>query len=583
MTDPTQASSSLALSTGLGADALVLLRLSGEERLSSPFRFELETEATGAPDVASLLTEPASIRLTGGDGVERRLHGRVWSVRRSGAAVSLVLRPWLSLLTLRSDNRIFQEMTTEEIVSQVFDEAGFPDYRFEITGSLAPRTYCVQFGETDFAFVSRLLEEEGLGYYFAHEEAKHDLVVFDDVSSCAAIPGGAVPFLPLPETADFAEDRRIQSLAERSEVAPALVTARDYNFETPAETLEVSVGDGGGHYVYPGRYAATDVGEAAVARRLAALEAEAAVIEGVSPFRMLVAGGTFSLSDHPVSELNREYLVRAVRHEAERRRYVNRFEASPKDDPWRPPLVTPRPRMPGPQTARVVGKSGEEIWTDKHGRIKVQFPWDRIGESDENSSCWLRVAQSWAGAGWGALHLPRIGSEVVVSFLDGDPDRPLVTGVVYNADNVPPYELPADQTKTTLKSNSSKDAEGFNELRFEDKAGSEEVYLHAQKDMNVEIVENRTVTLEKGDDKLTVSTGSLTIEVKGDITIKSDGSISISAGGSLNLKAGGAASLEAGSSLDMKGGSTFSLKGSASGAVDGGGALTVKGGTVQIN
>ncbi len=583
MSDPTQAASSLALSTELGEDALILLRLSGEERLSSPFRFELEAEAEGAPDVAGLLGEPAAIRLTGGDGIERRLHGRVWSVRRSGPAVSLLIRPWLSLLTLRSDNRIFQEKTTEEIVTQVFDEAGFPDYRFELTGTLEPRPYCVQFGETDFAFVSRLLEEEGLGYFFAHETAKHDLVIFDDVSACAALPGGAVPFLPLPRTADFAEDRRIQSLAERSEMAAALVSARDYNFETPAETLEVSVGDGGGHYVYPGRYPTTESGEGAVTRRLAALEAEAFAIEGASPLRLMAAGATFALSDHPAPDLNQDYLIRAVTHEAERRLYSNRFEAQPKEMAWRPPLATPRPRMPGPQTAKVVGKDGEEIWTDKHGRIKVQFHWDRQGESDENSSCWLRVAQGWAAAGWGALFTPRIGSEVVVSFLDGDPDRPLVTGVVYNADNVPPYELPGEQTKTTVKSNSSKDAEGFNELRFEDKAGEEEVYLHAQKDMNVEIVENRTVTLEKGDDKLTVSTGSLTIEVKGDITIKSDGSISISAGGSLELKAGGAASLEAGSSLDMKGGSTFSLKGSASGAVDGGGALTVKGGTVQIN
>lgn len=636
MTDVTQAHASLRLSTALGDDALILLTLEGEERLSAPFEFRLTAEAASdGADLGSLLGEDATVTLTGGEDVSRVIKGRVWSVRREGRACALTLRPWLSLLSLRSDNRIFQEQTTTEIVSAVFDDAGFSDYRVSLTGTLTARPYCVQFGETDLAFVSRLLEEEGLGYFFEHAASACTLVIFDDVSACAALSGGAVPFLPLPRQGEQMGERRVQSLAARGAVVSGKVDARDFNFETPSQTLQVSMGDGArGPYVYPGRYDDTDGGQTVARRRLEALEAEAAIVEGASPLRLMIAGATFALSGHPETDLNGDYLIRAVSHRAARGDYANRFEAQAKDTPFRPLPTTPRPRMAGPQTAKVVGKAGEEIWTDAHGRIKVQFHWDRLGAGDENSSCWVRVAQVWAGAGWGAFTLPRIGQEVVVAFLDGDPDRPLVTGVVYNGENATPYTLPANQTKTTLKSDSSKGAEGFNELRFEDKAGSEEIYIHAQKDMKREILNdrttdighddtttiknNRTVTISEGAESLTVEKGSRTITVtqgdethevggkrsltvtgnetrdygakltetvagdaamtvKGKLTITVTGDVTIKSSGALNLEAGGSMSLKSGSGITLSAGTSASVKAGTSLDLSGGTSTTVKG------
>jgi type VI secretion system secreted protein VgrG len=283
---------------------------------------------------------------------------------------------------------------------------------------------------------------------------------------------------------------------------------------------------------------------------------------------------------------------------------------------FRPPLRTAKPRIAGSQTALVVGAAGEELWTDAHGRIKVQFHWDQRGAKDENSSCWVRVAQAWSGPGWGGFVLPRVGQEVVVSFLEGDPDRPLVTGCVYNGTNAPPYALPDARTRTTLKSSSSPGGDGFNELRFEDKAGEEEVYLHAQKDLTVEVGNARTVTVSEADDTLTVNKGnrSVTVEtgnetltvagtreikvtgaethtseadfnhtVGGSLTVEVTGNVTIKASGSLSLEAGTSVSIKAGTALTLEGGTTMTLKGAASGTVDGGGMLTVKGGLVKIN
>lgn len=633
MSELSQANTALRLTTPLGPDALIALRLQGEERLSTPFEYTLETAvAADGLDLAGLPGQSVDVTLVDGSGTETVLNAIVWTVRYEGRRCQLTLRPWLARLGLTSDNRIFQDQNVLDIVASILSENELGPLRRAVTAAPGPRPYCVQFGETDLTFVSRLLEEEGLGYYFAHAAGQH-----------------ALPFLALPDSASFGEDRRIQRLSTSTSLAPGRVEARDYAFETPDETLEVTIGSASrGLYLYPGRHATTAAGETAARRQLEAHEAAARAVEGETPWRPLAAGQTVTLKDAPDGALNALHLVRAVRRRAERNHYLATFEAQAADAPWRPPLLTPRPRMAGPQTAVVVGPAAEEIWTDRHGRVKVQFHWDRLGSRDENASCWLRVAQPWAGAGWGTVVLPRIGQEVVVSFLDGDPDRPLVTGVVYNASNPPPYALPAEQTKTTFKSASSKDAEGFNELRFEDKAGEEEVYLHAQKDLTLEvgndetatIKQSRTVTIEEGDDSLTVTkgkrsvtvekgdeshavggkrlltvtgdetrkngakythhvTGDATLTIDGALTIKVAGDVTIQAGGAMNLKSGGAFSIKAGSSLslsagtsatlkagtsaELSGGTTATVKGAASAELDGGGMLTLKGGLVQIN
>jgi type VI secretion system secreted protein VgrG len=303
--------------------------------------------------------------------------------------------------------------------------------------------------------------------------------------------------------------------------------------------------------------------------------------------------------------------------------YTNSFEAVPSSLVFRPQRTTPRPVIHGLQTATVVGKAGEEIWTDKYGRVIVQFHWDQLGKNDEKSSCWIRVAQGWAGKQWGALFIPRVGQEVIISFLEGNPDRPLITGCVYNAAQTVPYTLPSEQTKSTLRSNSSKGGAGYNEIRFEDKKDSEELYVHAEKDMNVLVLNDETLTVDKGNRKIQVNagnethdvkgtrgvtvsgnethtnqkdysqtvTGNFSLKVSGNLTIDVTGSISVKAGTSLTNQAGTSLENKAGTSLENKAGTTMTNdagvsltnKASASQTVDGGGLLTVKGGLVKIN
>ena len=633
---------SLSVSTSLGADKLLLRGLSGEEFLSAPFVFDLTMGMSSADlDLSSLVGEAIAVTLTGGSGVTRYIHGRLYTAIHDGQVCTAQIRPWLSLLEHSSDNRIFQTKSVPDILTAVFDDAGFSDYKLSLTSSYDQLDYCVQFGETTYNFVHRLMQENGIGYFFEHTSSAHTLVLFDDVSGCSALSSGAtVPLLPMPPQATYVEDNRIQSVAQRLTAGTGKYQTDDYNFETPSTELKASVGDSGLQiYDYPGRYTLKNTGDTVAKVRLEALEAPLSLIEGTSPLRTMTPGYTFTLSDHPTSSLNAEYLIRSVTHRAERREYVNEFTAQAKATAYRPPVTAMKPRIPGSQTALVVGKSGEEIWSDKYGRIKVQFHWDQLGQKDENSSCWIRVAQAWAGAAWGSVVLPRIGQEVVVSFLNGDPDRPLVTGAVYNGENSPPYTLPTDQTKMVIKSNSSKGGGGFNELYFEDKKDSEVVYLHAQKDMTVEVLNDRTetitqnesVTVSEGDRTIAVSkgkethsvkgtrsltvsdnetrtyeadvsetiSGKLTIKVTGDVTIETSGAMTLKSSGDMTLDAGGSMTVKSGSSmdissgtgltgkagtaLDLQGGTTMSVKGSASGTVDGGGTLTVKGGMVNIN
>ena len=321
---------------------------------------------------------------------------------------------------------------------------------------------------------------------------------------------------------------------------------------------------------------------------------------GISHCYLLGAGAKFTLSDHPRVALNTALVVRQVTHSASSEHYSNAFEVFDATVPFRAPQETPRPRVAGSQTALVVGPSGEEIWTDKYGRVKVQFHWDRLGVKDENSSCWVRVSQSWAGVGWGALFLPRIGQEVVISYVDGDPDRPLITGAVYNGENTTPVALPGMQTQSTLKSRSSKQGTAGNELRMEDKKDSEELYLHAQKDMKVEIENDlstsltegsETHTLEKGDRTVNVKTGKETHEVKGTRTLtitgaethtnKADFTHAVS--GNYTLKISGNLVIEASGSISIKAGSTFSMEAGTALTNKAGTALTNQAGTALTN
>ena len=625
---------SLEVTTPLGADVLVLDTLEGEEYLSAPFLFELSmlTEQDFV-DASALIGKPAHATLVDGDGNKRYIHGIITQFTQKQHHCTAELRPWIWMLSLTSDCRIFQNKTVPEILEAVFGDCGQTDFRSDLALSYPSLEYCVQFQETTFEFVGRLMEEAGIAYYFAHSESAHTLVMVDDPSKYPACAhADSLPFLPLPDDRDWLTDLRINDANLSQRVAAAKFQTDDYNFITPSNELKATAGTGAWQvYDYPGRYSAKSDGDTLAKRRMEEIEALVKLLSGTSPVRHLAPGTTFTMTKHPSAAFNGKYALYSVQHSARRREYGNSFQAFPADVPFRPQRRTNRPRVAGSQTAIVVGPSGKEIWTDQYGRVKVQFHWDQNGKKDENSSCWVRVAQNWAGTNWGAFALPRVGQEVVVSFLDGDPDRPLVTGCVYNGDNPVPYALPDQQTKTTLKSNSSQGGGGFNEIRFEDDKNKEQFFVQAQKDMLIKVLNDRTETVDhdetvtiKNDRKMTVSegnatfavtkgnetysvggtraltvtkaethsnkadfshdvAGNFTLEVTGDVTIKASGAVTLQAGTSLTVKSGTGLTAQAGTSLSLSGGTTMELKASATGTVDGGGMLNVKGGLVKLN
>lgn len=504
-----------------GGDTLRLRAFDGEERLSTPFEYQLElrseTMDVSLDFVGSIVAvQMAEINEQDAREGKRWFHGYITDFSFVGtkgdlAIYSATMRPWLWFLSQVVDYRVFQEMPVNEIIKQIFDKHGFSDFRFELAERHEQRNYCVQYGESDLAFVSRLMEEEGIYYYFEHSEEKHELIIADSASSHNAIPGeSTIPYRTREE--GFGEEHLDEWAVTKSVVSSA-VTNRDYDFEKPSSSLEEKSKFQPKHenqdehevYVYPGGFTENNFGEKRATWLNEGYESQHERIYSRGNARHLGAGYLFTLEDYPREDQNDEYLIISVHHSirsdemmtdsmGDEEFYRCRIEAMPSDKPFRSPRVTPRPIVRGPETAVVVGPKGEEIWCDKYGRVKVQFHWDREGKIDQNSSCWVRVSQVWAGKNWGAIHTPRIGQEVVVSFLSGNPDQPLITGGVYNANNMPPYALPDNQTQSGIKSRSSKEGnpDNFNELRFEDKKGEEEVYFQSEKDLNTWVKNKET-------------------------------------------------------------------------------------------
>lgn len=511
------------------SDVLVVRSFHAEERVSGLFRFSLEM-VCDKPDLdfTRIVGKGVGVTLALAGGGTRCFHGVCSRFVQAGTHQGITtyhaeLRPWLWMLTLAQDCRIYQNLSVPDLVQGLFGELGFTDYKSSLTGTYAAREYCVQFRESTYDFVARLLEEEGISYWFEHAAGAHTLVLADDPGAFADLPD-----LPKAKYANSTTGGQMQDEISRCTLEQRVVTGSvavdDFNFETPSTDLYSTVeGTLGTMLAYssPGRYLVTADGETRARVRLDAAEADAKVLRGDSGCRAFTPGYAFTLEGHDRTDVNAKYALLAVVHDADQRGYGNSFEAIPATATYRPPRVTRKPRIGGAQTATVVGKSGEEIWTDKYGRIVVQFHWDQKGKKDEKSSCWIRVAQGWAGKSWGSMFIPRVGMEVIVSFLDGDPDQPIVSGCVYNAEQTVPYALPANQTQSTIKSSTSKGGGGFNELRFEDKKGSEEVFIHAQKDLNLVVLNNetdtitqdRTVTVQKGNESLTVSEGNRTVTV----------------------------------------------------------------------
>ncbi len=515
-----QADRLFEVSSPLGKDVLLFRAMSASERLSHPFEFDLELLSKNHDiELDDVVGQILTVRLDmPAEDKTRYFNGYVSQFSYEGglrefSRYRATLRPWLWLLTRKADCRIFQQMKVPEIIEKIFQDNGFSDFENALSGEYRQWDYCVQYRETDFNFVSRLMEQEGIYYYFRHEDGKHTLVLSDSVSAHDPIPGfEEVPYYP-PIEGSHRERDHLSAWSVAKQVQTGKYSLRDFDFEKPSADLETRNNNPLDHaqkefevYDYPGEYVEAGDGETYARIRLEELQSRHERAYGNGNAAGLFAGGLFSLAGFPRDDQNREYLVVSSTVELSSEAYLAGTGGGETDSqcsivaldsktPYRAPRVTPKPMVQGPQTAIVVGPSGEEIYTDKYGRVKVQFHWDRVGEDDENSSCWIRVSYPWAGKNWGAVHIPRIGQEVIVDFLEGDPDRPIITGRVYNAESMVPYELPGNMTQSGIKSRSSKGGAGdnFNEIRFEDKKGEEQVYIHAEKNQD-NIVENDETT-----------------------------------------------------------------------------------------
>ena len=639
MADFTQDNRPLSISTPLGTDKLLLERIEGREAISEPFEFELGMLAQ--PDYTvpfdQLLGKSVCVSLLyylGGDtpqkcvryfhGVVTRLsEGRLVQSALGGKSLlryRATIVPAFALLKHRVQNRIFQNLSVPDILKKVLTGIEYTD---NTQGSFKPRNYCVQYQESDFNFACRLMEEEGIFYFFKHTKDGHQLMLGNTP--------GAHPDLENDSTVNFSsldhqtarDESRILYWEKFQQIRPGSYASWDHSFQMPDQSLEatdqiqstVSVGtvshtlstanDSLDIFRFPGEYQkkfdGIDKGGAEQASqlsniipdgtRLAALRikleaAASMIVRGASDCRRMTPGYKFTLAQHRNG--NGSYVLNHIEHHANiegtytsgevvELQYENRFSSLPAGIAFVPARRTQKPLIRGTQTALVVGSSAsDEIFVDKYGRVKAQFFWDRHGEKNSDSSCWMRVAQPWAGKQWGVVFLPRVGDEVVVDFLEGDPDRPIITGRVYNAEQMPPYDLPTNQTRSTIKSRSSKGGskDNFNELRFEDKMDSEEIYIHAEKDCNT-VVENND-TLKVGSDQ--ADDGSQTIQIYNNQTItiqQGDRSVTIQTGNdSLNVSAG-SSSTEAAISIELTVGSN-SIKIDQSG-------ITISGIQVQIN
>lgn len=510
----TQQNRHAAVTSALEEDILLLTRFHGVEHLGGIFEYELEltSEKPDEVDIDQVLGGPMTVRLELADGEYRYFNGIVSRfVMVTGDAefptYHATVVPWLWALTRSADCRIFhdtarQEWDVPKIVLQVFRDFGASAFRDALSGTYQKLEYTVQYAETAFNFVNRLLEREGIYYFFEHAEDAHTLVLADAPTAHEPLPNYADPLIYRGRDRAHPGEEHLFRWEVRKQVQPGAVALGGFDFKQPANDLKVRSTVQRPHpqsdfevYDFPGSYIERDVGEQYARVRLEEFQTQHEVIHAEANVRGLACGYTFKVTGLPDAE-EKEFLVTSARYTINNDAYASggnghagdpftcQFTAIPATQTYRPPRATPRPLIRGPQTAVVVGPSGEEIHTDPYGRVRVQFPWDRRGQYNEKSSCWIRVAQAWAGKKWGIIFTPRVGNEVIVEHLEGDPDRPVITGRVYNGDSMPPYDLPAQMTMSTLKTYSSKGGDGFNEIRFEDKKGEEQLFIHAQKRMD---------------------------------------------------------------------------------------------------
>ncbi|EMA2446457.1 type VI secretion system Vgr family protein [Vibrio fluvialis] len=589
---------------GLEDDTLVVRGFDGQETLSSEringqpchgFRYELELASRLANLTPEMVVDKAAeLTLYRDDMLVQRVNGIVRRFTQGDTGhhhtfYSLTLVPALERLSLRHNSRIFQLNTVPEILSILLQEMGINDYAFALTRDCAQREFCVQYRETDLDFLHRLAAEEGLVYSFIHEEGKHTLI-FSDASDSLPKLGEPIPYNTL--AGGMIESPYISALSVHTQSEVSQTALQDYSFKKPTYSFaQQAVGiemayqqPDYEHFDAPGRYKDDVSGKAFSQIRLDYLRRNAHTATGKSNQPLLRPGVKFDLQEHLDDTLNRDWLVVRVTSQGTQPQaleeaggngattYANQFTLIPAHRTWR---ATPqaKPQVDGPMIATVVGPQGEEIFCDEHGRVKLHFPWDRYSNGDEHSSCWVRVSQGWAGSQYGMIAIPRIGHEVIVSFLNGDPDQPIVTGRTYHATNTAPYTLPDNKTKTVLRTETHQ-GQGYNELSFEDQAGSEQIYLHAQKDFDG-LIENDHTSVIKHDKHLTVENDRFSqiknnqhLTVGGESRTKIGLDQSIEIGGSLHQKVADKTILDSGNEVHLKAGNKLVL--------DAGSELTIK-------
>jgi type VI secretion system secreted protein VgrG len=654
----------MSVKTDLGADTLLLVGFSGREGISRPFEFSLDLMAVSYTEIPfdKLLGQKATVTLELPKGEKRFFNGTVNRISQSHKDETMThyrmeIVPVFWFLTKRVQSRIFQQKTLPDILKEVLKGL---DVSYQIQGTFAPREICVQYRESDFNFASRLMEEEGIFYFFKHTDGRHEMVLANTPQSNPDL--SHQPNLIFEEIAGGnRKEDRVHSWERVQELRSWKITLWDHSFELPHKHLEAekpileSVKAGKVEhklkladndkleiYDYPGGYAKRFDGvnksggdQAAqlqkvfqdnsrtVGIRMQEEAAPSVALHALSNCRQLSSGHKFILERH--FNADGKYLITLIGHSAslnsqflsggvDEFSYSNTFTSIPADIPFRPLRVTPRPRIDGCQTAVVVGPAGEEIFTDKYGRVKVQFHWDRSGKNDADSSCWVRVATPWAGKQWGMIHIPRVGQEVVIDFLEGDPDRPVIVGSVYNAEMMPPYTLPANRTQSGIKSRSSASGgpDNFNELRFEDKKGSEQLFVHAEKDSTFETEHDRsewvghdeTVKVDNNrtrnvgaDEKITIGSNQTEsvskerkIDVGTDDTLKVGKKILIDAGDEITIQTGASkivmkkdGTIEiSGVQITVKGSATLENKAPMI-TSEASGIHTIKGSLVKIN
>jgi len=552
MSQLSQANHPASLKTPLGGDVLALKAFSGNETLGQPFEFQVESLSEEENiDFDKALGQACTIKLKTYGQKERFFCGILTEAQWVSTGIGgqqgyshyrLVLRPWFSLLAHRANCRIFPKMKVTEIIEQVFKDAGFSsetDFKFCTHGTYEEIEYCVQYRETDFAFVSRLMEQYGIYYFFEHQDGQHTMMLADSYASHSKVKDLPTVKYNSQTVAYNRAEQHIHSWISDRRFCTGKVELRDYDYLQPnvlkamkdvkenyaRSTFEV--------YDYPGKYdkQKQKMGDLFAQVRLEAEQAldRRRTANGDAP--SLFAGGLVTVEKHPASDENKQYLVVRASHDygtqfygtsqaGDGAGYQGNYEFLPSDRPFRSLPLTPKPRIHGIQTAKVVNekdKEHEEISTDKHGHIWVQFYWDRKPEK----SCPIRVSQPWAGKKWGHQFIPRIGMEVVVEFLEGDPDRPLVIGCVYNGDNKTPFVLPSKKNISGVVSDSTKGHHGHNFFTFDDTKGNETVFLHAEKDYQVQVLDsekrvirnNREAVLQEGNDDLRVEQGDRQVQV----------------------------------------------------------------------